>query len=136
MSQAVSDAILAQILGRLEALQVSQQALQAKLDALTHPVSPVSSPGHHVVPIPGALSDGSSPSNTPTAPGAVAHAQTPASVAGAAPDNIISDKEREKLLYPSRIMLTSKSSSSVLKGQHICCGAVAFRGQDVRDRVC
>lgn len=31
MSQPVSDAILTQILGQLESLQVSQQALQAKV---------------------------------------------------------------------------------------------------------
>jgi hypothetical protein len=111
----VTDAILTQILAQLETMQVSQQAMQAKvrysrrssfngshpelqLDALstaeqTSHLEPKaiipSSPPKASIPVP-------SSSITRIAP-------QPNSTAG-----VITDKEREKLLYPGRVNLTSE----------------------------
>ncbi|EED81505.1 predicted protein [Postia placenta Mad-698-R] len=113
MSQPISDALLTQILGQLEALQVSQQALQAKLDALAHPASPVSSPQYNTIAIPTHHPDSSLSSIAPTAispSGPLSHGQstTSTSAVGTGSDNgVIGDKERERLLYPGRVLLTN-----------------------------
>ncbi|KAF5335356.1 hypothetical protein D9611_011757 [Ephemerocybe angulata] len=98
----VSDAVLTQILQQLEALQVSQQALQAKLDNLgATPLEPTSPKPLTTTALP------TSPSSTP-APAALStsppsSAPVPARVALAS----LTDKEREKLLYPGRVNLTT-----------------------------
>jgi len=114
----VSEAILTQILTQLEALQVSQQTLQAKLDALTSS----SKSSNHVASLSG------SPSATPPRFGVeIPHASTPSvpmpnlnlssptlsSSTPSLPDRQIpsldkdKEKEREKALYPSRVVLTT-----------------------------
>ncbi|KAF6755016.1 cyclohydrolase [Ephemerocybe angulata] len=98
----VSDAVLTQILQQLEALQVSQQALQAKLDNLgATPLEPTSPKPLTTTALP------TSPSSTP-APAALSTSPpsstpVPARVALAS----LTDKEREKLLYPGRVNLTT-----------------------------
>ncbi|GBE83100.1 predicted protein [Sparassis crispa] len=108
----VSDAILTQILTQLQSLQVSQQALQAKLDSLTNPVvSPLSSPKQSGTPIPG-HHEASSPSSVPlTISQTGSGVQTPSALFTNGPvssDKIINEKDREKLLYPSRVLLSSR----------------------------
>ncbi|PPQ87364.1 hypothetical protein CVT25_001980 [Psilocybe cyanescens] len=129
----VSDAILTQILAQLEAMQVSQQTMQAKLDALSQgkgssPLEPK--------PIQG-IPNLSAPSSPPRG-GASASTQTDSSVGATPADKTIvpstsppktataaraalssappslrptaaslTDKEREKLLYPGRVNLTT-----------------------------
>ncbi|VDC00421.1 unnamed protein product [Peniophora sp. CBMAI 1063] len=104
-----NDAILTQILSRLESLQVSQQALQAKLDAIQNPVSPplrpasaygVASPSHTLSSLPPSAASATPPSAPTSLPNTV-------KADGGAEGKIISDREREKLLYPSRVMLTT-----------------------------
>jgi hypothetical protein len=131
MSSAVSDAVLTQILAKLDALQVSQQSLQAKVriypfhnhntyadgitraqvDALTNPNSPPLAPASGSTPIPGRETP-SSPSTLPPplAPLTGSVLATAASPAAAeSSSQILPDKEREKTLYPQRVILTSKS---------------------------
>ncbi|KIM81121.1 hypothetical protein PILCRDRAFT_821949 [Piloderma croceum F 1598] len=101
-----SDAVLSQILARLDALQVSQQALQAKLDSITNPGSPPLAP----VAIP---SRQDSPSKTlsslvsPSSPST----KVSSSISIGSPLDVrevsVGDKEREKLLYPGRVLLTT-----------------------------
>jgi hypothetical protein len=110
----VTNAILTQILAQLETIQLSQQAMQAKvryrirtssfngshpelqLDALstaeqTSPLEPQaiipSSPPKVSTPVPSSKIAPSLPNSTP---------------------GVITDKEREKLLYPGRVNLTSE----------------------------
>ncbi|KAM6489998.1 cyclohydrolase [Amanita muscaria] len=116
-----SDAVLTQILAQLEAMQIQQQTMQAQLDAIasstkpqtllepvkppsepdlgspTSPVSPLSLSGHASPP-----SISSAATKAAAAIGLSSSAQqlTPASRAA-------SDKEREKLLYPGRINLST-----------------------------
>ncbi|TFK23375.1 hypothetical protein FA15DRAFT_670561 [Coprinopsis marcescibilis] len=123
----VSDAVLTQILTQLESLQVSQQAMQAKLDTLNAankgPVSPLepktpprptsvlasdSSPvSFSKVAIPPVSSSPMSSFLSKTLGGGAqkpdASSATPARVALAS----LTDKEREKLLYPGRVNLTT-----------------------------
>ncbi|KAF8956786.1 GTP cyclohydrolase N terminal-domain-containing protein [Flammula alnicola] len=105
----VSDAILMQILGQLEAIQVTQQRMQAKLDSLNIQnvtISPLE-------PKPGqGISAGGAPGGT-----TVSAPSTPprTTLVNAAPavermTGGLTDKEREKLLYPGRINLTSPHS--------------------------
>lgn len=120
----VSDsAILTQILNQLQTLQVSQQALQAKvrlnammpiyytkltinvrlqLDSLTNPSSPISSPQRSALSVTHESLSGS----TVTPPNATR--PLPSSPTSVSAENVISDKERERILYPGRVMLTSK----------------------------
>lgn len=99
----VSDAVLTQILARLEALQVSQQAMQAKLDNLNvpAPLVPISPEAHR------AATSSPAPAPTtslpPVASSPPSNAPIPARVALAS----LTDKEREKLLYPGRVNLTT-----------------------------
>ncbi|KAF9783355.1 GTP cyclohydrolase N terminal-domain-containing protein [Thelephora terrestris] len=86
----MSEAILKQILGQLQALQVSQQSLQAKVDNLVGQRSVPDSPG---------TASGILKTESPSVPVAslpkVSNATSP------------TEKEREKNLYPSRVMLTT-----------------------------
>ncbi|KAF8169392.1 cyclohydrolase [Pholiota molesta] len=96
----VSDAILTQILGQLEAMQVAQQTMQAKLDALSVTATPLEPP-----PTPTKATAAASPPATPTKAARTTLASAePAVGAPAAP---LTDKEREKLLYPGRVNLTT-----------------------------
>ncbi|KAF5348599.1 hypothetical protein D9756_009697 [Leucocoprinus leucothites] len=120
-----SDAVLTQILAQLEAMQVSQQAMQAKLDALTGKPSspPVESP--------------------PTSPASAHFANKPEEQAekelvspldkvplagtssGPSPPqkSMLSDKEREKLLYPGRVNLTTYPDQHGIKPYPLRWGA-------------
>ncbi|KAI0771360.1 GTP cyclohydrolase N terminal-domain-containing protein [Irpex lacteus] len=108
-------AVLTQISQYFEALQVSQQALHAKLDNIINGQLPVSntsspplSPQKGGIPLPRAQSDTppvvGSPSSSLNNPSLLS------TVAGATQngtaEKTLNDKEREKLLYPSRVMLT------------------------------
>lgn len=132
---AISDAVLTQILNQLQSLQVSQQTLQAKvcvdvklmpstlsfdlircfqLDSLTLSAnggvvaSPPQSPPRDVIPIPG-QSQGDTPSgSTPPSSFTTASALSAMAAPSNDADKPISDKEREKILYPGRVLLTSK----------------------------
>lgn len=114
-----SDAVLTQILAQLQALQVSQQTLQAQvcrdyleiikttqrsqLDVIAaskNPVSPLTSPERRVIPIP------SSPESSKAS---LASATPVTSIMG----ETATDKEREKLLYPGRVNLTSACPTRV-----------------------
>ncbi|RPD62689.1 hypothetical protein L226DRAFT_558722 [Lentinus tigrinus ALCF2SS1-7] len=132
------DAALTQILSQLEALQVSQQTLQAKLDLLTT----------------------SRPAATPTPSGTPARSDTPRAVesvlaaeaATASPHNALvspstspstssvlheKEKEREKLLYPSRVILTTYPDSHGIKPYPLQWGASdpAIRGPVICSRL-
>ncbi|KAH9948849.1 GTP cyclohydrolase N terminal-domain-containing protein [Amylocystis lapponica] len=104
----ISDAVLTQILGQLEAIQISQQTLQAKVDALTNPVSPFSSPRQNGTPIADVHIDHSLSGVAPTVTATSSLISvTPSIMNGAERDKAVSDNAREKLLYPSRVMLTT-----------------------------
>ncbi|KAG5652228.1 hypothetical protein H0H81_005770 [Sphagnurus paluster] len=104
----VSDAVLTQILAQLNALQVSQQTMQAKLDAMT---------GATKKPVDSKLTHGRSTSNVsvssdvPTSPvdvPKVSLASADPHVGSPSPRAVgATDKEREKLLYPGRVNLTT-----------------------------
>ncbi|EIW74575.1 hypothetical protein CONPUDRAFT_67330 [Coniophora puteana RWD-64-598 SS2] len=105
-----SDAALTQILAQLNALQVSQQTLQAKIDALTAakdnaPV-PMTPPSHNDAipdsPSRSLSSFAGSPSSTPNKISLAS--STP--VVGTPPLQS-DDKERERALYPGRVLLTT-----------------------------
>ncbi|KAH9021861.1 GTP cyclohydrolase N terminal-domain-containing protein [Lactarius hengduanensis] len=100
-------AVLAQILTQLESLQLSQQVLQAKIDTLTNPVSPGTWPASsHGLPSPipaSSLTLDGVPSTPPSGPTqAIA-----TSVGEKGVDGITAEKEREKVLYPGRVLLTT-----------------------------
>ncbi|KDR71226.1 hypothetical protein GALMADRAFT_75184 [Galerina marginata CBS 339.88] len=118
----VSDAILTQILGQLEAMQVAQQTMQAKLDALslektaTSPLEPKPMQG-----IPNLSTPSPAPSlgvATTVVNGDTQQLPSPApephrtalvsSPPATGPKKAaLTDKEREKLLYPGRVNLTT-----------------------------
>ncbi|KAF8901947.1 cyclohydrolase [Mucidula mucida] len=116
---AASEAVLTQILAQLETLQVSQQTLQAKLDAMTEnkgrpmSVSPPATPERRGIPIPG---------TSPTV-----HESFKASLASASPatsptSSTPSDKERERLLYPGRVNLTTYPDQHGIKPYQMSWG--------------
>ncbi|KAF5317762.1 hypothetical protein D9619_012564 [Psilocybe cf. subviscida] len=94
----VSDAILTQILGQLESMQVAQQTMQAKLDALSSEGKDAISP---LVPVPVLLPESPSKSSS-TLP--ISPSSPPAE---SSKTTSVADKEREKLLYPGRVNLTT-----------------------------
>ncbi|TFL02696.1 GTP cyclohydrolase N terminal-domain-containing protein [Pterulicium gracile] len=105
-----SDALLTQILTQLNALQVSQQTIQAKLDELDRERSSVKTLEPKGIPIPirqvsdvGSVASVESVigSASPKTPSILSSATIPRTTAG------VSDKEREKLLYPGRVNLTT-----------------------------
>ncbi|KAF8808776.1 cyclohydrolase [Phlegmacium glaucopus] len=100
----VSDAILTQILAQLEAIQLSQQTLQAKLDGLstngqTSPLEPTPMQ---------AIISSSPPKGSNPIP-SLRIASAPPTVNPISRPGVMTDKEREKLLYPGRINLTTYS---------------------------
>ncbi|GLB38828.1 putative GTP cyclohydrolase N terminal [Lyophyllum shimeji] len=108
----VSDAILTQILAQLDALQVSQQTMQAKLDSITGvqkstvtPLEPKAPTHGRSESVTSVTSDAlASPTEAPKAALASAEpgvAPPPSRIAGSG------DKERERLLYPGRVNLTT-----------------------------
>ncbi|KAI5833506.1 hypothetical protein K523DRAFT_361071 [Schizophyllum commune Tattone D] len=87
-----SDAVLTQILGQLEALQVQQQALTAKLDDLTADRPSIHKPASaDVVHTLTGASTMQPPTGSPTTNG----------------HHPLDDKEREKILYPGRVLLST-----------------------------
>ncbi|TDL16243.1 hypothetical protein BD410DRAFT_808287 [Rickenella mellea] len=125
----VSDAILTQILSQLEALQVSQQTLQAKLDALTNPTG--SPPLKPVLPVPGRdsppqtlrhLTDqtGSPSSSVPN----LSLLSSPSISSPLSQDRTsANEKERERNLYPSRVILTTYPDQHGIKPYPLQWGA-------------
>ncbi|KAL0573165.1 Uracil-regulated protein 1 [Marasmius crinis-equi] len=107
----MSEEILSQILAQLNALQVNQNAMQAKLDSLSSSSSspterhgiPILQPRHQT----SSDSLGSPPSNSvPTslprsASASITQQVTPSS------SSLKDPKEREKALYPGRVLLTT-----------------------------
>ncbi|OBZ68838.1 Uracil-regulated protein 1 [Grifola frondosa] len=125
-------AILTQILSQLEALQISQQSLQAKLDALTSHQRPLSTAHRHAIPIPApeadaTLSIDSAPTFSPPS--------LPREISS--PGAGLIDKEREKLLYPSRIMLTTYPDQHGIKPYNLQWGATdaSVRGPVIPSRL-
>jgi hypothetical protein len=143
MSTGTNDAVLVQILAQLNALQVSQQTLQAKvtppffadvschnthcihihmvlkLDALATP-SPPQSPRRDGISIPGRNGPESlgSPSSSnlllsPSPSLTRAHLASSTPPTSTPSDHPLTDREREKALYPGRVILASEFSSSV-----------------------
>ncbi|KAH7101276.1 cyclohydrolase [Auriculariales sp. MPI-PUGE-AT-0066] len=114
----VADEVLAQILSKLETLSASQDALQSKLNALTGTISPsgVSTPivqpggqpGTPSVPLAASYSLIQSTGSPPlgTSIGSVLSQPDPAlaQVTGSEED---AAKDRERKLYPSRVILTT-----------------------------
>ncbi|KAI0373695.1 hypothetical protein BV20DRAFT_962265 [Pilatotrama ljubarskyi] len=123
----VSDAVLTQILTQLEALQVSQQTLQAKLDALTtsRATSPPSSPRSGGTPIPGRQADAMMSTEAPTAAphNTIISPSTSPVVSTIVHHGKDKDKERERLLYPSRVMLTTYPDQHGIKPYPLKWGA-------------
>ncbi|EGN93885.1 hypothetical protein SERLA73DRAFT_189001 [Serpula lacrymans var. lacrymans S7.3] len=106
-----SDSALTQILTQLNALQVSHQALQAKLDLMSNPPSPQSSPLSRGSPIPTGHHSPNGQnlllSSSPLASKSVLAPAVPTIAALSEHKDAPSDKEREKLLYPGRVLLTT-----------------------------
>ncbi|CAL1712692.1 unnamed protein product [Somion occarium] len=141
---AVSDAVLTQILNQLQALQISQQTLQAKLDSLTlanggvAAASPPQSPHRHVVPIPSRpQSETPTGTSTPTSSFTTASALSALSVPTQDADKAAIDKEREKLLYPGRVLLTTYPDQHGIKPFPLVWGASdpAVRGPVIPSRL-
>ncbi|KAF9443174.1 hypothetical protein P691DRAFT_764522 [Macrolepiota fuliginosa MF-IS2] len=104
-----TDAVLTQILVQLEAMQLNQQAMQAKLDALGGTGKPAPAP---LEPKPhtrseSTTSDTSEKGKEPVPP--PANVPLAGSTTGPPPprSKALTDKEREKLLYPGRVNLTT-----------------------------
>ncbi|KAH9057481.1 GTP cyclohydrolase N terminal-domain-containing protein [Lactarius vividus] len=130
-------AVLAQILTQLQSLQLSQQVLQAKIDTLTNPVSPGTWPASSLeLPSPtptSSLSLDGAPSTPPSGP-----AQgTPTSVREKTVDGISTEKEREKVLYPGRVLLTTYPDQHGVKPVPLKWGAAnpAERGPVIPSRL-
>lgn len=119
-----SDAILTQILAQLQDLQKSQQVLAAKVDALSTPSSPRTG-----VPIPGRETPYTSPTDPhATSPSTSVLALSPPSSSvfssSAGKNNLsTSDKERERALYPQRVILTTYPDQHGIKPFPLTWGA-------------
>ncbi|KAI0647806.1 GTP cyclohydrolase N terminal-domain-containing protein [Trametes meyenii] len=121
----VSDAVLTQILTQLEALQVSQQTLQAKVDVLTasRATSTPSSPRSHGTPIPGRQVDALMSTEAPTAsPHSTLISPSTSPITSILAHND-KDREREKLLYPGRVLLTTYPDQHGIKPYPLQWGA-------------
>ncbi|EIM85282.1 uncharacterized protein STEHIDRAFT_157923 [Stereum hirsutum FP-91666 SS1] len=99
----VNNALLTQILSQPRSLHVSHQALQAKLNGLSNPTSPPVKPSAGPIPLALDLLSGppSSTFSIPTLP-------KMNELAAAEANGVLTDKQREKLLYHGRVMLTSE----------------------------
>ncbi|TFY82749.1 hypothetical protein EWM64_g1260 [Hericium alpestre] len=122
-NQAMDHAVLTQILNQLESLQISQQALQAKLDTLTSQTSPSPGPTPTGVYSPSRPSPAPLPVDAPSSATAVSSVSTGPTDVAVPHDKIFSDKEREKLLYPGRVMLTTYPDQHGMKPYPIHWGA-------------
>ncbi|KAH9889964.1 GTP cyclohydrolase N terminal-domain-containing protein [Cubamyces lactineus] len=147
---AVSDAVLTQILTQLEALQVSQQTLQAKLDVLTAsrtsdaPSSSTTGSGTPIA-IPGrqgaatAAADAIMSTEAPTAAphNTLISPSTSPTVTTIVHHDKDKDRERERLLYPSRVMLTTYPDQHGIKPYPLKWGAAdaATRGPVICSRL-
>ncbi|KZT09261.1 uncharacterized protein LAESUDRAFT_647507 [Laetiporus sulphureus 93-53] len=136
------DAVLTQILVQLEALQVSQQTTQAKLDALTNTASPLSSPRSNGVPLADSHADPSLSGVVSTAlstslTGAPAPPLPSANGHASEKDKGISDKDRERVLYPGRVLLTTYPDQSGIKPYPLVWGAAdpSVRGPVICSRL-
>ncbi|KAF8625613.1 hypothetical protein AX17_006799 [Amanita inopinata Kibby_2008] len=138
----VSDAVLTQILAQLEAMQIQQQTMQAKLDAISVTAKHQTLLEPKAVQSEPELSSPASPTSptSPTSPATpsifTAAAAAVASVA-AGPVKIAlsssgpqgsglpakSDKERERLLYPGRVNLTTYPDQHGIEPHHLNWGA-------------
>ncbi|KAF5365463.1 hypothetical protein D9758_010823 [Tetrapyrgos nigripes] len=92
-----NDAILTQILSQIQALQVSQQTLAAKVDALAGGGPTTTASSTSAIAIPQTTSSDSI--DVPIA--------TSLSTSPPAGTTLATDKEREKALYPGRVLLTT-----------------------------
>ncbi|KIK10613.1 hypothetical protein PISMIDRAFT_124184 [Pisolithus microcarpus 441] len=119
--ESTNDALLTQILARLNSLQVSQQTLQAKLDSLITPTSPPrngpSSPG-------GQLDSPTSPNLLFSPSTTLSRTQIVSSPPiGTSVEQTISGKDREKVLYPGRVLLTTYPDQHGIKPYPLQWGA-------------
>ncbi|KAJ7475897.1 GTP cyclohydrolase N terminal-domain-containing protein [Mycena latifolia] len=113
------DAVLTQILKQLDAMQIQQQTMQAKLDALTAPTRPEqppsSSESSRPIAIPAARSTSVDLGTSPPAGSPSVGSPSVGVLSGAAssmPHHTLSgatptERERERLLYPGRVNLTT-----------------------------
>ncbi|KAF9529594.1 GTP cyclohydrolase N terminal-domain-containing protein [Crepidotus variabilis] len=115
----LSDAVLTQILAQLQALQVSQQTMQAKIDALTPPGKTPTTPLEPKAVLPPSTPTRTSASGTPSSPPPA----TSSSAATSVPGKPLTDKEREKLLYPGRVNLTTYPDQHGIVPHPIAWGA-------------
>ncbi|KAG6370540.1 GTP cyclohydrolase N terminal-domain-containing protein [Boletus reticuloceps] len=142
MSTSTNDAVLDQILAQLNALQVSQQTLQTKLDALTTPPPPHSPQGANGIPIPGRNECIGSPSSSnlllsPSTSLSRAHLVSSTPPTSTPPDHPLIDKEREKALYPGRVVLATYPDQHGIKPYPLQWGASdpAVRGPVICSRL-
>ncbi|KAJ3724041.1 GTP cyclohydrolase N terminal-domain-containing protein [Lentinula raphanica] len=105
----VDSAVLAQILAQLQSLEMNQEAMQAKLDALTNANPAFSSPPP------------SEPKSLPIMNGT----NTPSSSSASSQTNLAtkSSKEKEKALYPGRVLLTTYPSQHSISPYPLTWGA-------------
>ncbi|KIK66149.1 hypothetical protein GYMLUDRAFT_38668 [Collybiopsis luxurians FD-317 M1] len=135
-TSSVSDAVLTQILTQLQSLQMSQQAMQAKLDSICNPNSPPQ-PEPKGLPI---LRDSGRQSsvdsttglgNIPLSSSADSVISTAADAAHRHPGSSKEpasaaapiDKEREKSLYPGRVLLTTYPDQHGISPYQLSWGA-------------
>ncbi|KAI9568441.1 GTP cyclohydrolase N terminal-domain-containing protein [Boletus coccyginus] len=145
MSTGTNDAVLVQILAQLNALQVSQQTLQAKFDAfatpssLSSPSSPQRGDAISVSGCNGPESLGSpSSSNLLLSPSPrKAHLVSSAPPTSTPPDRPLTDREREKALYPGRVVLATYPDQHGIKPYPLQWGASdpAVRGPVICSRL-
>ncbi|KAF8125121.1 GTP cyclohydrolase N terminal-domain-containing protein [Boletus edulis] len=144
MSTSINDAVLDQILAQLNALQVSQETLQAKLDALTTSPPPHSPQGANGIPIPGRSGHEciGSPSSSnlllsPSTPLSRAHLVSSTPPTSTPLDHPLIDKEREKALYPGRVVLATYPDQHGIKPYPLQWGASdpAVRGPVICSRL-
>ncbi|RDX50373.1 hypothetical protein OH76DRAFT_1402846 [Lentinus brumalis] len=132
---AASDAALTQILAQLEALQISQQTLQAKLDLLTSSRTTTAwSPGRSDTPTGAVESVLAAEAVTASPHNALVSPSTSPTTSSVLTER---DKEREKLLYPSRVILTTYPDSHGIKPYPLQWGASdpAIRGPVICSRL-
>ncbi|KAI0315818.1 GTP cyclohydrolase N terminal-domain-containing protein [Amylostereum chailletii] len=119
----LNNAVLTQILAQLQSLQISQQALQAKLDSFTNPVSPPFRPTSSGLSSPARSSLNSLPAEHSSTVAPPFTSVIPPAESAKNDDKGLSEKEREKLLYPSRVMLTTHPDQHGIKPHPVRWGA-------------
>ncbi|KAJ7104100.1 cyclohydrolase [Mycena belliarum] len=114
-TSSTSDAVLTQILKQLDAMQVQQQTMQAKLDALSpQPARPEPPPpsSSRPIAIPAARSTSAELGTSPTPSVGSPSVGVMSGTASSMPHHTLTsatatEKERERLLYPGRVNLTT-----------------------------